>query len=258
MEPAVVESRDARGVVTLTMNRPASFNALSEEMIEALQSALDRLHGDEAVRAVILAAAGKAFCTGHNLKEMVAKPELAYYQQLFAQCSRMMLAIQKLPVPVIARVHGVATAAGCQLVAQCDLAIAVAEAKFAVSGVSYGLFCSTPMVALSRNVARKHAMEMLLTGDMISAEEAHRFGLINRIARPDALEAETMKLAQQIAAKPRTTVKIGKEAFYNQLEMGLSHAYDYASKVMTENMLHAEANEGIGAFVEKRDPKWPE
>lgn len=256
MEPAVVESRDARGVVTLTMNRPASFNALSEEMIEALQSALDRLHGDEAVRAVILAAAGKAFCTGHNLKEMVAKPELAYYQQLFAQCSRMMLAIQKLPVPVIARVHGVATAAGCQLVAQCDLAIAVAEAKFAVSGVSYGLFCSTPSVPLLRNVPAKQAMEMLVTGEFISAEEARDRGLVNDAVPADQLDARIEKLVASILAKPRVALAMGKELFYRQREMGIEAAYQLAAQTMAANMMDSCAQEGFTAFTEKRKPRW--
>ena len=256
MEPAVVESRDARGVVTLTMNRPASFNALSEEMIDALQSALDRLHGDEAVRAVILAAAGKAFCTGHNLKEMVAKPELAYYQQLFAQCSRMMLAIQKLPVPVIARVHGVATAAGCQLVAQCDLAIAVAEAKFAVSGVSYGLFCSTPSVPLLRNVPAKQAMEMLVTGEFISAEEAKERGLVNDAVPADQLDARIEKLVASILAKPRVALAMGKELFYRQREMGIEAAYQLAAQTMAANMMDSCAQEGFTAFTEKRKPRW--
>lgn len=256
MEPAVVESRDARGVVTLTMNRPASFNALSEEMIEALQSALDRLQGDESVRAVILAAAGKAFCTGHNLKEMVAKPELAYYQQLFAQCSRMMLAIQKLPVPVIARVHGVATAAGCQLVAQCDLAIAVAEAKFAVSGVSYGLFCSTPSVPLLRNVPAKQAMEMLVTGEFIPADEAKDRGLVNDAVAADQLDARIEKLVASILAKPRVAIAMGKELFYRQREMGIEAAYQLAAQTMAANMMDSCAQEGFTAFTDKRKPRW--
>jgi enoyl-CoA hydratase/carnithine racemase len=256
MEPAVVESRDARGVVTLTMNRPASFNALSEEMIDALQSAFDRLRGDEAVRAVILAAAGKAFCTGHNLKEMVAKPELEYYQQLFDQCSRMMLAIQKLPVPVIARVHGVATAAGCQLVAQCDLAIAVAEAKFAVSGVSYGLFCSTPSVPLLRNVPAKQAMEMLVTGEFISAEEAKGRGLVNDAVPADQLDARIEKLVASILAKPRVALAMGKDLFYRQREMGIEAAYQLAAQTMAANMMDSCAQEGFTAFTEKRKPRW--
>jgi enoyl-CoA hydratase/carnithine racemase len=229
----------------------------------ALQFALDEAAKEHDTRVIILAANGPAFSSGHDLKEMTVQRSQAdngraAFTAVFAQCSKLMQTVVRHPKPIIAQVQGIATAAGCQLVASCDLAVASSEARFATPGVNIGLFCSTPMVALSRNVSRKHAMEMLLTGDMISAEEAHRIGLVNRIARPDALEAETLKLAQQIASKPRTTVKIGKEAFYNQLEMGLSHAYDYASKVMTENMLAAEAAEGIGAFVEKREPKWPE
>src|SRR5437763_3043575 len=198
MDEALIEQRDARGVVTLTLNRPASFNALSEEMLDALQAALDRLAGDESVRVVVLAAAGKAFCAGHHLKEMIATPELAYYQSLFAQCARMMLALQKLPVPVIARVQGIATAAGCQLVAQCDLAVASTEARFAVSGVNYGLFCSTPSVPLLRNMHPKQAMEMLVTGDFISADEAARRGLVNRAVAPEQLDAEVDSLIQSI------------------------------------------------------------
>jgi enoyl-CoA hydratase/carnithine racemase len=254
---------DIGGVAVLTLNQPQSRNALSEAMLGALGDALTAIAHDASVRAVVLAGKGPAYCAGHDLKELSrhrseADGGRAYFKHIMTMCSTMMQQIITLPQPVIAAVQGPASAAGCQLVASCDLAIASKAAKFATPGVHIGLFCSTPMVALSRDVSRKHAMEMLLTGDMVSAEDAHRFGLVNRIARPDALEADTMKLAQQIAAKPRATVKIGKEAFYNQLEMGLSHAYDYASKVMTENMLHAEANEGIGAFVEKRDPKWPE
>ena len=260
-EPLVLSSRNGP-VLRLALNRPKARNALSEGLMTALQGALDDAAKDDS-RVIVLAAEGPAFCSGHDLKEMTAHrveadAGKAAFAAIFAQCSRLMQTIVRHPKPIIAQVQGIATAAGCQLVASCDLAVSSANARFATPGVNIGLFCSTPMVALSRNVSRKHAMEMLLTGDMISAEEAHRFGLVNRIARPDALEADTMKLAQQIAAKPRATVKIGKEAFYNQLEMGLSHAYDYASKVMTENMLHAEASEGIGAFVEKRDPKWPE
>ena len=255
-DAAVLESRDARGVVTLTMNRPASFNALGEEMLGALQSALDRLAGDEAVRAVVLAAAGKAFCTGHNLKEMVARPELAYYQRLFAQCSRMMLALQKLPVPVIARVQGVATAAGCQLVAQCDLAIASTEARFAVSGVNYGLFCSTPSVPLLRNVGAKQAMEMLVTGDFISAAEAQARGLVNHAVAPEAVDAEIERLLASILAKPRVALAMGKELFYRQREMGIEAAYQLAAQTMAANMMDACAQEGFTAFTEKRPPRW--
>jgi enoyl-CoA hydratase/carnithine racemase len=261
-EPLVLASRDNH-VLKLTLNRANARNALSTGLMGALQFALDDAAKEQDVRVIVLAANGPAFSSGHDLKEMTAQRAQAdkgraAFAGVFAQCSKLMQTIVRHPKPVIAQVQGIATAAGCQLVASCDLAVASSEAKFATPGVNIGLFCSTPMVALSRNVSRKHAMEMLLTGEMVSAEDAYRFGLVNRVARPDMLEADTMKLAKQIASKPRATVKIGKEAFYSQLEMGLSHAYDYASKVMTENMLHAEAAEGIGAFVEKRDPKWPE
>lgn len=256
MEEAVLESRDARGVVTLTMNRPASFNALSEEMIAALQAALDRLTDDESVRAVILAGHGKAFCAGHNLKEMIARPELAYYQKLFAQCSRMMLAIQKLPVPVIARVHGIATAAGCQLVAQCDLAVASSEARFAVSGVNYGLFCSTPSVPLLRNVPAKQAMEMLVTGEFIDAAQAQARGLVNHAVAPEQVDAEIARLVESILAKPRVALAMGKELFYRQREMGIEAAYQLAAQTMAANMMDTCALEGVSAFAEKRKPNW--
>jgi len=255
-DSAVIEQRDARGVVTLTMNRPANFNALSEEMLGALQAALDRLHADESVRAVVIAAAGKAFCPGHNLKEMIATPQLEYYQRLFAQCSRMMLSLLKLPVPVIARVHGIATAAGCQLVAQCDLAVASTDAKFAVSGVNFGLFCSTPSVPLLRNVAPKHAMEMLVTGDFISAQQAAERGLVNRAVPPDQLDAEVEKLVASILDKPRQALAMGKELFYRQREMGLEAAYQLAGQTMAVNMMDSCAQEGVTAFTEKRKPSW--
>jgi len=256
MEQPLIESRDARGVVTLTLNRPASFNALSEEMLDALQAALDRLARDEGLRVVVLAAAGKAFCAGHHLKEMIAQPDLAYYQALFAQCGRMMLALQKLPVPVIARVHGIATAAGCQLVAQCDLAVASSEARFAVSGVNYGLFCSTPSVPLLRNMGSKEAMEMLVTGDFISADEAARRGLVNRAVAPEQLDAEVDSLVQSILAKPREALAIGKELFYRQREMGVEAAYQLAAQTMAANMMAPCALEGVTAFTEKRKPDW--
>ena len=228
----------------------------------ALQAMLDAASTDDS-RAIVLAAQGPAFSAGHDLKEMTAHRAAAdggkaAFVAIFAQCSRLMQTIVRHPKPIIAQVQGVATAAGCQLVASCDLAVASVNARFATPGVNIGLFCSTPMVALSRNVSRKHAMEMLLTGDMIGADQARHLGLVNRVVAHEALDVESMALAQQIASKPRATVKIGKEAFYRQLEMPLGDAYDYASKVMTENMLHAEAHEGICAFVEKRDPKWPE
>ena len=253
---AVVEQRDGRGVVTLTMNRPANFNALSEEMLAALQAALDRLAGDESVRVVVLAGEGKAFCPGHNLKEMISQPSLAYYQSLFDQCSRVMLGILRLPVPVIARVHGIATAAGCQLVAQCDLAVASNEARFAVSGVNFGLFCSTPSVPLLRNMAPKHALEMLMTGEFISAQQALERGLVNRVAAPDHLDAEVEKLVASILQKPRAALAMGKELFYRQREMGIEAAYQLAGHTMAANMMHACAQEGVTAFTEKRKPSW--
>src|SRR5512140_890984 len=256
MDDAVLTSRDGRGVVTLTMNRPANFNALSEEMLTALQEALDRLARDDSVRVVVLAAAGKAFCPGHNLKEMIEKPSLAYYQGLFEQCSRVMLSILKLPVPVIARVQGVATAAGCQLVAQCDLAVASTEARFAVSGVNYGLFCSTPSVPLLRNIPAKLAMEMLVTGEFISAAQALERGLINRAVPPDRLDAEVEKLVASILEKPRAAVALGKDLFYRQREMGIEAAYQLANQTMAVNMMNECAQEGFTAFTEKRQPAW--
>jgi enoyl-CoA hydratase/carnithine racemase len=256
MEEALIEQRDARGVVTLTMNRPANFNALSEEMLGALQAALDRLAQDESIRVVVLAANGKAFCPGHNLKEMIGKPSLDYYRGLFNQCSRVMLGLLKLPVPVIARVHGIATAAGCQLVAQCDLAVASTEARFAVSGVNFGLFCSTPSVPLLRNVAPKRGMEMLLTGEFISAQQALDWGLVNRIAAPEQVDAEVAKLVDSILEKPRAAIAMGKELFYRQREMGIEAAYQLAGETMAVNMMHECAQEGVSAFAEKRKPSW--
>jgi enoyl-CoA hydratase/carnithine racemase len=253
---AVLAARDARGVVTLTMNRPANFNALSEEMLGALQQAVDRLQGDESVRAVILAGAGKAFCPGHHLKEMVDHQSLEYYQQLFARCSRLMLSLIKLPVPVIARVHGIATAAGCQLVAQCDLAVAVTEAKFAVSGVSYGLFCSTPSVPLLRNMLPKQAMEMLVTGEFITAQQALERGLVNRVVPADRLDAEIEQLVASILAKPRVALAMGKELFYRQRELGIEAAYQLANQTMAVNMMNDCAIEGFTAFTQKRQPAW--
>jgi enoyl-CoA hydratase/carnithine racemase len=238
------------------MNRPASFNALSEELLGALQAALDRVADDPSARAVVIAAEGKAFCPGHHLKEMIGRPELGYYQQLFAQCSRMMLAIQKLPVPVIARVHGIATAAGCQLVAQCDLAVASTQAKFAVSGVNFGLFCGTPSVPLLRNVPAKQAMEMLVTGDFISAEQARERGLVNRVVPPEQLDAEVESLVASILAKPRQALAMGKELFYRQRELGVEAAYQLAAQTMAVNMMDACAQEGVTAFTEKRKPSW--
>lgn len=253
---AVLYERDGRGVVTLTLNRPASFNSLSEEMLAALQAALDRVKDDEGARAVVIAGAGKAFCPGHNLKEMSDNPRMEYYQQLFDACSRVMLSILKLPVPVIARVHGIATAAGCQLVAQCDLAVASSEAKFAVSGVSFGLFCSTPSVPLLRNVAPKHAMEMLVTGEFITAQQAMERGLVNRVVPPDRLDAEVARLVTSILEKPRAALAMGKELVYKQREMGIEAAYQLAGQTMAVNMMDSCAQEGFKAFTEKRKPSW--
>ena len=255
-DPLLLRSQDARGVVTLTLNRPHAFNALSEAMLTTLQRELNTIAPDESVRLVILAAEGKAFCAGHDLKEMRTAPSLKYYEQLFAQCSDMMLAIQRLPVPVIARVQGIATAAGCQLVAMCDLAVAASTAKFAVSGVNLGLFCSAPGVALSRNVLRKVAFEMLVTGEFISAEEAKARGLINRIAQPEQLDAELERLVAAIVSKPRAAVAMGKDFFYRQAELGIAAAYEAASQTMACNMMDEAALEGVQAFVEKRPPRW--
>jgi enoyl-CoA hydratase/carnithine racemase len=255
-EPIVLRSQDVRGVVTLTLNRPQSFNALSEVILSSLQGEFDALAKNESVRVVVLAAQGKAFCAGHDLKEMRAKPSLDYYQRLFAQCSEMMLAIQRLPVPVIARVQGIATAAGCQLVAMCDLAVASRTAKFAVSGVNLGLFCSAPGVALSRNVLRKAAFEMLVTGEFISADDAKSRGLINRVAEPDQLDAEVENLVATIISKPRVAVAMGKELFYRQAELGIAAAYEAASQSMAWNMMDEAALEGVQAFIDKRPPQW--
>jgi len=255
-EPVVLRSQDGRGVVTLTLNRPQAFNALSEELLAALQREFDAIGKDESLRVVILAAKGKAFCAGHDLKEMRGKPSLEYYQRLFGQCSGMMLAIQRLSVPVIARVQGIATAAGCQLVAMCDLAVAASTAKFAVSGVNLGLFCSAPGVALSRNVLRKAAFEMLVTGEFISAQEAKVRGLINRVEEPEKLEAEVEKLVAAIIAKPRVAVAMGKEFFYRQIELGITAAYEDAAQTMACNMMDDAALEGVQAFIDKRPARW--
>jgi len=255
-EPLVKRSRDARGVVTLTLNRPQAYNALSAALLTALQRELDAIASDESVRVVVLAAEGKAFCAGHDLREMRAEPSEEYYQRLFAQCSRVMLSLTRLPVPVIARVQGIATAAGCQLVAQCDLAVAASSARFAVSGVNLGLFCSTPGVPLSRNVSRKRAFEMLVTGDFVDAREAQARGLVNRVAEPAELEAETERLVASIVAKPRIAIAMGKQAFYRQVELGLAGAYEAAGETMACNMMEEAALEGVQAFIEKRPPRW--
>jgi len=256
VEPLVRRERDARGVVTLTLNRPQAFNALSEDMLSALQTELDALAADEGARVLVVAATGKAFCAGHDLREMRAQPALTYYQRLFAQCSRMMLTLRRLPIPVIARVQGVATAAGCQLVAQCDLAVASSEARFAVSGVNLGLFCSTPAVPLSRNVPAKQAFEMLVTGEFIDAEAALARGLVNRVAPPGRLDAEIDRLLASILAKPRVAIALGKELFYRQAELGIEAAYAAAGQTMACNMMEAAALEGVQAFIEKRAPRW--
>ena len=255
-EPLVLRVQDARGVVTLTMNRPSAFNALSEGMLDALQRELDAIAADVTARVVVIKGAGRAFCAGHDLKEMRAEPSQDYYERLFAQCGRMMLSIQRLPVPVIAQVHGIATAAGCQLVAMCDLAVATTDARFAVSGVNLGLFCSTPSVALSRNVGRKAAFEMLVTGAFISADQALARGLVNRVAAADALEMEVETLVASIVAKPRVAVSMGKALFYRQLETGIEAAYRDAERTMACNMMEESALEGVQAFIEKRSPKW--
>jgi enoyl-CoA hydratase/carnithine racemase len=256
LEPLVKRAQDARGVVTLTLNRPQAYNALSEAMLAALQRELDSIAADEALRLVVLAAEGKAFCAGHDLREMRAQPAHDYYRQLFAQCTRVMLSIRNLPVPVIARVQGIATAAGCQLVAQCDLAVAASHARFAVSGVNLGLFCSTPGVPLSRNVPRKQAFEMLVTGEFIDAREALARGLVNRIAEPAELDAEIERLASTIVAKPRVAIAMGKKIFYAQAELGIEAAYAEAGETMACNMMQEAALEGVQAFIEKRAPRW--
>ena len=254
--PLLLRSTDD-GIARLTLNRPRQYNALSAGLMSELQAAVDAIAADPSVRVVIIEGAGRGFCAGHDLKELRSHSgDRDFYQAIFKQCSRLMTSIITLPQPVIAKIHGIATAAGCQLVATCDLAVADATAHFGTPGVNIGLFCSTPMVALSRAVPRKQAMEMLLTGDMISAEEAQRLGLINRTAPADTLEQTTLALARKVAEKSPLTLKIGKEAFYRQIEFGLVEAYAYASEVMTTNMLARDAGEGIDAFIEKRKPEW--
>jgi enoyl-CoA hydratase/carnithine racemase len=252
---------DIAGVAVLTLNDPETRNSLSEAMLEALGDALTAIAHDKSVRAVVLAANGPAFSAGHNLKELSRRRSdedggRAYFKHMMTTCSIMMQQIVTLPQPVIAAVQATATAAGCQLVASCDLAVASRTARFATPGVNIGLFCSTPMVALSRNVSRKHAMEMLLTGELIAAEHAARIGLINHVTEPGRERDEAVKLAKTIAAKSALTVKLGKEAFYRQIEMPVHQAYSYTAEVMVENMLARDAEEGIGAFIDKRPPKW--
>lgn len=257
MTPEPVLLRDDQdGIVTLTLNRAAQYNPLSSQMLTSLQTELDDIAQNTALRVVVIAANGKAFCAGHDLKEMRASEERAAHQALFEQCGRMMVSINRLPQPVIARVNGIATAAGCQLVANCDLAVAVEDARFAVSGINLGLFCSTPAVALSRNLLRKQAMHMLLTGDFISAQQAQQFGLVNEVVTAAELESATHALAVKIAAKPAQAVRIGKDMFYKQLPMELADAYSYASDRMACNMDSHDAREGIDAFIQKRKPEW--
>ncbi|MGF6568400.1 enoyl-CoA hydratase/carnithine racemase [Paraburkholderia sp. GAS333] len=245
-----------KGVVSLTMNRPDAFNALSEALLDALQNALNGIAQSSDARVVVIAAAGRAFCAGHDLKEMRAAPSLAYYQALFARCTKLMMTIQRMPQPVIARVQGIATAAGCQLVAMCDLAVVADTARFAVSGVNLGLFCATPSVPLSRNLSRKAALEMLLTGDFIDATQAKQQGLVNRVVPSDALDAELARLAASICAKPVEAVSAGKGLFYRQLEMGIEAAYQLAGQTMACNMMDDSALEGVQAFIDKRAPDW--
>ena len=255
-DPLILRQQDARGVITLTLNRPQAFNALSEAMLTALQDELDVIATQDEARVLVIAASGRAFCAGHDLKEMRARPSTAYYQALFAQCSRVMLSLQALPLPVIAQVQGIATAAGCQLVAMCDLAVAASDARFAVSGVNLGLFCATPSVALSRNLGRKAAFEMLVTGAFINADQALAQGLVNRVVAPDAVAAEVESLVAAIVGKPRVALAMGKCLFYRQLEVGISAAYADASQTMACNMMDDSALEGVQAFIEKRTPRW--
>ena len=252
----VLQERPQAGVVRLVMNRPDSFNALSSEMLSALEDALMQASQSEGCRVIVLAALGKAFCAGHDLREMRSQPDPDFYTQLFAQCSRMMMRIQNLPQPVIAQVQGIATAAGCQLVAMCDLAVAADTAKFAVSGINYGLFCATPSVGLSRNMHRKQAMEMLLTGDFIDAQTAVARGLINHAVPAEELAQAVLALCAKISAKPETAVRMGKGLFYQQLEMGVQAAYQLAGQTMACNMMDDAAQEGFQAFIEKRKPSW--
>ncbi len=255
-DPLVLRSDRADGLTTLTLNRPGQFNSLSKDMLTAIQAELDAIAASESVRVVVIAGAGKAFCAGHDLKEMRANHDKGFMQALFRQCGELMLTLTRMPQPVIARVHGIATAAGCQLVSMCDLAVAADVSKFAVSGINVGLFCSTPAVGLARNLGRKAAMEMLLTGDFIDAMEAKTRGLVNRVVPADALDAEVERLVQSILAKSAVAVRIGKGMFYKQLEMGLTEAYDYAGEVMACNMMSEDAGEGIDAFMQKRKPAY--
>lgn len=255
-EPLVLRTDRADGLTSLTLNRPGQFNSLSKSMLTAIKAELDAIAADESVRVVVIAGAGKAFCAGHDLKEMRANHSKSFMQALFKQCGELMLTITQMPQPVIARVHGIATAAGCQLVAMCDLAVAADVAKFAVSGINVGLFCSTPAVGLARNLGRKAALEMLLTGEFIDALEARAKGLVNHVVPADALDAEIERLASNIIAKSAIAVRMGKGMFYKQLEMSLTEAYDYAGEVMACNMMSDDAGEGIDAFMQKRQPNY--
>lgn len=256
IEEAPLLRRDDAGIVALTLNRPRQYNALSQALLSALQAELDAMAADPSVRVVIIAGNGPAFCAGHDLKEMRSCSDRDVHRALFEQCSRLMLTINRLPQPVIAKVHGIATAAGCQLVAACDLAVAADSARFATSGINVGLFCATPAVALSRNLGRKHALELLLTGDFVDAQIALDLGLVNRVTGADELDSAVADLAQSICAKSALAVRIGKEMFYRQLEMNLEQAYGYASQVMACNMASEDAREGIDAFLGRRKPVW--
>ena len=255
-DPLLLRSQDVRGVITITLNRPQAFNALSEAMLDALQTELDAIAADPTARLLVIRASGPAFCAGHDLKQLRAEPSQSYYEGLFAQCGRMMMSLQRLPVPVIAQVQGIATAAGCQLVAMCDLAVAASDARFAVSGVNLGLFCATPSVALSRNLGRKAAFEMLVTGAFISADEARIKGLVNRVVAPEAVAAEVEVLVASIVGKPQVALALGKALFYRQLEKGIDAAYVDAAQTMACNMMDASALEGVQAFIDKRKPNW--
>ena len=255
-EEPVLLREDRDGTCTLTMNRPKQMNLLTSEMIAAIQNALDSIAQGGEVRVVVLAAMGKGFCAGHDLKEIRALGEKSKVEALFRRCARMMLSIQQLPQPVIARVQGAAAAAGCQLVAQCDLAVAAETAKFTTPGVTWGFFCSTPGVAVGRNIHRKHAMEMLLTGDLIDAKRAMEWGLVNRVVPAEALDAAAAELARKLAGKPSATLSEGKRAFYEQMDLSIERAYEMASRVITASFVHEEGREGMDAFIEKRDPKW--
>ena len=254
-EPILLRE-DEDGITTLTLNRPKKYNALSIALLTELQNALDDISADDSIRVVIIAANGKAFCPGHDLKEMRSSEDKAFHQALFRRTGQMMLTINQMPQPVIAQVSGIATAAGCQLVANCDLAVASREARFAVSGINVGLFCSTPAVPLSRNLPRKQAMQMLLTGDFISAPKAQAYGLINEVVEAMDLTQATRDLAHKIAAKSPHAIKLGKEMFYRQLPMDLSEAYAFAGEKMACNMESEDAREGIDAFIDKRKPEW--